>query len=177
MFMQHQELHDRIDQNFWNLVFSLFFIAFLIILFYILYRVRGNLPTSISVVDIFIISLASFRIIRLFVYDKITRFIRDLFLHIDEVYSEEGVTYFTHKEHIRGWRRTISDLLACPWCFSIWAASVVICCYFLSPLSWLPIFILAISGVASMLQIISNTIGWNAEKNKLEAKLLEKDSH
>ncbi len=148
---------------------------FVIILLVILHRVRGALPISISLADAVIISLASFRVVRLFVYDKITRFIRDFFFKIDEYYTEEGVTYFEHREFARGWRRTMSDLLACPWCFSIWAASVVTFFYFLTSYAWLPIFILAISGVASFFQVTSNMVGWSAEKRKLEAHRLAKE--
>jgi hypothetical protein len=173
--MRYQDLHDRQDQNFWNFIFSILFIIFVGALIMILYCVRGALPTSISLADAIIISLASFRVVRLFVYDKITRFIRDFFFKIDESYTEEGVTYFEHREFARGWRRTMSDLLACPWCFSIWAASVVTFFYYLTAYAWLPIFMLAISGAASFFQITSNMVGWNAEKRKLEAKRLEKE--
>jgi hypothetical protein len=41
--------------------------------------------------------------------------------------------------------------------------------YFLTPLAWLPIFILAVSGVASFLQLVANMVGWTAENGKIQA--------
>ena len=171
--MHHQELKDRKDQNLWNFIYSVLFLGFTIGLLTILYRTNGSLPTRINLADTIILILASFRVVRLFVYDKITRFVRDFFFHVDEIYTEEGVTYFEHKEFTRGWRRAMSDLLGCPWCFSVWSAFMVVFFYFLTPLAWLPLFILAISGAASFIQITANMIGWKAEKGKLEAKHLE----
>lgn len=157
------------DQNFWNIVFSCFFIVFCFGLLKIVFSVRGSIPTTISLFDLSLITLATFRLTRLFVYDKITRFLRDAFFHSNEVYTEQGVTYFSKKERTHGPLRTIYELLTCPWCFSIWAAIVVIFFYFLTPLAWLPILVLAVSGLASFLQIIANMVGWAAENGKIKA--------
>jgi energy-converting hydrogenase Eha subunit G len=113
--------------------------------------------------------LATFRLTRLFVYDKITFFIRDALYHVKEEYTEEGVTYFLKKERVEGPMLTAYELLTCPWCFSMWAATFVAFFYFFTPLAWLPICILAISGVASLVQIITNMIGWAAENGKIKA--------
>jgi hypothetical protein len=165
MYMQH-----RIDdQDIWNSVYSVLFLFFCSVLVKILISVRGSLPTSISFFDTVLIVLATFRLTRLFVYDKITRFIRDFFFLAHESYTEEGVTYFAKKERMHGPLRTAYELLTCPWCFSVWAATVVTFFYFLTPSAWLPIFILAISGVATVIQISSNAIGWAAENGKIKA--------
>lgn len=157
------------DQDFWNIVYSIFFLLFCLLLVKILLIVRGSLPTSISVFDLILIILATFRLVRLFVYDKITRFLRDLFFQANEAYTEEGVTYFSKKERMQGPLRTMYELLTCPWCFSVWAAMVVTFFYFLSPYAWLPILVLAVSGVASLVQVFANMIGWSAENSKLKA--------
>jgi hypothetical protein len=162
--MQQQD-----DQNFWNIIYSIFFVAFCFILFRILLAVNGGIPTSIAPFDLSLIILATFRLTRLFVYDKITRFLRDLFFHANESYTEEGVTYFAKKERMHGPLRTVYELLTCPWCFSVWAATVVVFFYFLTPYAWLPILILAISGVASLFQLVANMIGWAAENGKIKA--------
>jgi hypothetical protein len=157
------------DQDLWNILYSVLFLFFCIILIKILISVRGSLPTSIGFFDAGLIVLATFRLTRLFVYDKITRFIRDFFFLAQESYTEEGVTYFAKKERMHGPLRTAYELLTCPWCFSVWAATIIIFFYFLTPLAWLPIFILAVSGVASITQISSNAIGWAAENGKIKA--------
>jgi hypothetical protein len=93
-----------------------------------------------------------------------------MFQHAEEEYTQEGVTYVRKVERTGGPLRTAYELLICPWCFSIWAALFVTYAYFLrTPLFWLPIFILAVSGVATALQILVNMLGWTAENRKLEA--------
>lgn len=157
------------DQNFWNGVYSVFFLVVCALLFYVLVEVRGVPPVSIGIFDTMLIILATFRLTRLFVYDKITRFVRDFFFHAEEEYTEEGVTYFVKKERTTGPFRTAYDLLTCPWCFSVWASVLVLFFYFLTPYAWFPIAVLAISGIASIVQLIANMIGWNAENGKLQA--------
>lgn len=158
------------DQNLWNFIYSLFFAAFFVGLMCVLYRVNGALPTSIAFFDAVLIALATFRLIRLFVYDKITRFIRDLFMEYREVYSEQGVTYVELHQPGCGPLRTMSDLLACPWCFGVWAGLVVTFFYYLTPYAWFPIFVLAISGIATLFQLTANLIGWSAENGKIKAQ-------
>ena len=157
------------DQDFWNIVYSILFIVFCFILVKILIIVRGSLPTSIPFFDLVLIILATFRLTRLFVYDKITRFVRDLFFQSNEIYTEEGVTYFAKKERMHGPLRTVYELLTCPWCFSVWASTVVVFFYFVTPYAWLPILVLAISGIASLFQIFANMLGWAAENGKIKA--------
>jgi len=162
------------DQNLWNFIYSLLFAAFFLGLMWVLYRVNGTLPTAIPPFDAFLIALATFRLTRLFVYDKITRFVRDLFVRYEEVYSEQGITYLEPHQPGGGPLRTMSELLACPWCFGVWAALVVTFFYYLTPLAWFPIFVVAAAGVGTLFQLIANMIGWAAENGKLKAQASQK---
>lgn len=158
------------DQNFWNVMYSLFFLVVATGMIWSLQAVHGSLPTSITLFDLSLLVLATFRLTRLFVYDKITRFLRDIFFHAEEEYTQEGVTYYRKAERTYGPMRTAYELLICPWCFSIWAGLFVTYAYFLNKeLFWLPIFILAVSGIATAIQLLVNMIGWIAENKKLEA--------
>jgi len=66
------------DQYFWNFVFSaIFALLVLLSLFYL--KSNGELPRKISVFDFVLLALAIFRLIRLFVYDSVTNFVRDHF--------------------------------------------------------------------------------------------------
>lgn len=163
------------DQNLWNFIYSIFFAAFFAALMWVLYRVHGELPTSIAFFDALLIALATFRLIRLFVYDKITRFIRDLFVEYREIYSEQGVTYLEAHQPGSGPLRTLSELLACPWCFGVWAGLVVTFFYYLTPFAWFPIFVLAMAGVGTLLQLLANLLGWSAENGKLRAQASLRD--
>jgi len=116
--------------------------------------------------DIAIISLASFRLIRLFVYDAMTKFIREQFY--DAKVTKAGkVTLY---KPLKGPRRTLCDLMGCPWCFGVWASAIVIFCYLLTPLAFFPILLLAISAIATWLQLFTNMIGWKAEQLKRETE-------
>jgi hypothetical protein len=158
------------DQNFWNFAFSIFFIIVATIMIKSVYDTHGALPTSIPLFDCIMLVLATFRLTRLFVYDKITFFIRDMFQHAEEEYTQEGATYVRKVERRSGPLRTAYELLVCPWCFSIWAALFVAYAYFVrTEMFWLPIFIFAVSGAASAVQILVNMLGWTAENKKLEA--------
>ena len=65
-----------------------------------------------------------------------------------------------------GPRRTLADLLSCPWCFGIWAAATVVFFYELTPYAYYPILMLAIAGAGTFLQLAANMVGWKAEQLK-----------
>lgn len=142
----------RKEQNFWNFIFSVFFLAVLVAAAWYMKESRGGYLVSVPPFDTVIIALATFRITRLIVYDKITRWFRDLFAG--------------------GWGPlgVVADLLECPWCIGIWASLIVIFCYFVFTWSWFIIFFLAMAGAGSLLQVLANIVGWKAEILKLDAK-------
>ncbi|GAA3329486.1 hypothetical protein GCM10020331_077740 [Ectobacillus funiculus] len=72
---------------------------------------------------LFLFALASFRLTRLIVYDKITKFIRNPFIEEVDVQDEDGsvVTYVRIKG--RGLRKWIGELLSCYWCTGIWTTA------------------------------------------------------
>lgn len=138
---------EKID--FWNIIFSIFFL-FLMIVGYQIVVDNGGFPTYVGPWDTLILGLAAFRLTRLFVYDSITQWFRDLF---------EGGQPNTFVG-------TVGTLVNCAWCTGLWAALVVATVYFAWPSLWFFIYVLALGGVASTLQILANLIGWNAEWKK-----------
>lgn len=162
------------DQNFWNFVFSAFFAVLLFVSIYSFYQKYGGVPSVISVFDMVLISLAIFRITRLFVYDKITQFLRDFFMQEREVAGEGGLAYIERRPYKGGPLRTVSDLLACPWCTGMWASLFVVYFYYTIPFAWYIILILAIAGVGNILQLFANMIGWRAENLKQDSHAKEK---
>lgn len=115
--------------------------------------VRGGYLTAVPPFDALLMALASFRITRLVVYDKISGWFRDLF-----------------KDAPRGIMRTIHDLLACPWCIGFWSTLVIVVSYFIFSWAWSVILFLAIAGLGSLIQLYANQIGWRAEYLKLKVK-------
>lgn len=151
------------DQYFWNVVLSLFFIGFLFMGTVILEGDAYKPFATLTLADYVIMVLATFRLVRLFLYDKITAFFREQFY---DVAPGRGSGTLVKPEF--GPRRTIVDLMSCPWCFGLWAAGTVSFFYLLSPHAFYPIMLLAIGAAGSLLQIIANAIGWKAEQLKMD---------
>ncbi len=118
-----------------------------------------SLPHTISILDLFLILLATFRLTQYFVYDKSAQFFRDLFV--------DG----PHKiPPPYGIRRSLYDLLSCPWCTGMWVALCVVFIYFLIPSAWIIILIFAMAGAGTFLQLLANLLGWSSEHTEEKVK-------
>lgn len=151
------------DQYFWNFVFALFFLTItgtmaVIVLSPDVYK---PLPTF-TPMDLVLIVLATHRLIRLFVYDVITKFFREQFY--DAETNKRGEVMLYKPPH--GPRRTLADLLSCPWCFGVWAAAVTVFLYAVTPYTYYFVLLLAVASVATTLQLTTNLIGHRAEQLK-----------
>lgn len=153
------------DQYFWNIIFLVFFVGLTFMATVILEGMAWKLYTELTIVDFALISLASFRIVRAVIYDKIFAFFREQFYDAVET---KGKVMLVKPE--AGPRRTLADLLSCPWCFGVWATFMISFFYLLTPYAFFPVLFLALSAVASFLQILSNFIGWKAEQAKLDVE-------
>lgn len=149
------------DQYFWNFVFTMFFLV-LVIMGAIILESESRIPlTELTLTDYVLVTLASWRLTRLFVYDLITKFFREQFW--DVVKAGKG---FKLEKPKLGPRRTMADLLSCVWCFGMWASSTVVFFYLLTPYAIFPVILLAVGAVASFLQIFANLVGHKAEQLK-----------
>ena len=151
------------DQYFWNFVFTVFFLILVTLAAIILETESRVRVSELSFVDFALMTLATWRLTRLFVYDAITKFFREQFWDVVKV----GKGYALEKPKV-GPRRTLADLLSCPWCFGTWAAAMVIFFYLITPYAVYPVLLLAISAVATFLQLLSNLVGHKAETAKLK---------
>ncbi|HEY5383361.1 MAG TPA: DUF1360 domain-containing protein [Candidatus Paceibacterota bacterium] len=161
------------DQNFWSFLLSLFFLLVLIAAMWEIFGEQHNFPRSVPLFDALLMVLAAFRITRLVVYDKITRWFRELFVSNRE-FTKDGVAYVEMRPVGSGFRNTIHDLLGCPWCIGFWSSIIICFCYFVFPWMWFVIFFLAVAGAGSFVQILANLIGWKAENLKLDAQEKER---
>lgn len=137
----------------WNTLLSLFFAALMVVAIWWLFS-TGRIFYQVPFRDLLLIALATFRLIRLFTYDIITKFIRDWFVNAKE-------------DSFLG---TLGTLINCPWCTGLWFAFLVVFSYFATPYAWPVIIILAVAGIASFFMTFSNLIGWMAEGRKLEVR-------
>ena len=146
------------DQYFWNFVFTIFFLILIVMGAIILETESRVRFAELSTMDFVLMTLATWRLTRLMIYDTVTKFVREQFWDVVKV--GKG---FALEKPPTGPRRTVADLLSCPWCFGVWAAALVIFLYLITPYAIYPILLLAVSAVASFLQILSNLVGHKAE--------------
>ena len=161
-----QPIEKTTNQNIWNFVYTVLFVGIVLFLGYLLEQTKG-IPQSINIFDFLIIILATLRLTRLFVYDKIGKWIRDMFWDV----ASDGKTLVKPK---KGPRLTIADLLDCPWCVGVWTALFTVFLYYFYSYSWVVLLVLAVAGASSLLQIIANALGWTAERAKQEAQRNQK---
>ena len=144
------------DQYLWNVIFSLFFVGAVVGAAIIL-RTESRMPLSaLTFTDYILITLASWRVTRLFVYDAITKVVREQFY--DVVQTDRGPVL---QKAASGPRRTLADLFS-------WSAAAVIFLYLLSDWMIYPTILLALSAVATFLQLLSNFVGHKAEQLKIQ---------
>jgi hypothetical protein len=110
---------------------------------------------KITLLNLLLLSLASFRLTRLLISDKITEFMRAPFF--DEIKEENVVgeieVYYLPKK--TGIKRFFGELLSCYWCTGIWASTGIVSMFLLSPaFSAAIILILAVAGLASIVETI-----------------------
>lgn len=142
------------EQYLWNFVYSLIFVGLIISGAYAIFIKFQGLPTMIKPFDFLLIVLATYRAVRLFVYDKVTKFIREPLAKIE-----------------KGPLKTMYELMICPWCFGMWAGFFIIFFYYyFYQFFWFVILALAVSALGTFMQLLSNMIGWKAEVLKMEAE-------
>nr|WP_295973809.1 DUF1360 domain-containing protein [uncultured Bacillus sp.] len=108
---------------------------------------------DISFYELFVISLACFRLTRLMVYDRITMFIRRIFMEEVEEIDEKGekeIYLVPKKGFIKSF---FGELLSCYWCTGIWSAMILYIFYAYLPLYAIPvILVLAVSGIGAVIE-------------------------
>lgn len=110
---------------------------------------------DITWMEIVIISLASFRLTRLIVFDKITEFLRAPFFEEEIEMNNEGEEeiYYVPKKGIP--THFFGELLSCYWCTGVWSTLGICIFYFMWPIYATPILIvLAIAGVAAIIETV-----------------------
>lgn len=94
--------------------------------------------------------LASYRMTRILVFEKIFKYFRDALKKRENLY-------------VIG---TIHSMITCPWCAGVWATLLIIALYFLVPFGILLVYVLALAGLASMLILVSNLLHMYTERRQ-----------
>nr|WP_272495660.1 DUF1360 domain-containing protein [Bacillus pinisoli] len=101
------------------------------------------------------LSLASFRLTHLLVFDNITSFLRRPFHEEIKETEEDGSTSTYIVVKGKGLRRWIGELLSCYWCTGIWCAAFFYIAWWIWPVGTEPlVMIMAIAGLAAIVESI-----------------------
>lgn len=133
----------------WNFWSAFFFFGLVVLVGFLLER-QGTDIREISLKDAIIIILASFRMTRILVFEKIFKYLRDALKRREDLY-------------LIG---TISSMITCPWCAGVWMTLVIIVFYYLVPYGDLLAYVLALAGIASILILYSNMLHMRTEKKQ-----------
>ncbi|MDQ0198208.1 DUF1360 domain-containing protein [Neobacillus ginsengisoli] len=110
---------------------------------------------KISFLNLVILALASFRLTRLIVFDKITEFLRNPFFEEIEEKNEDGTIGIYYLPKGKGIRKFVGQLLSCYWCTGIWTSAGVVLLFYLFPNYCLPfILFLSVAGLAAIFETI-----------------------
>lgn len=108
---------------------------------------------------VILMGLASFRLTRLIVFDKITEFLRSPFLDEIVEIDENGLeqTYLIAKPS--GIRKWLGELLTCYWCTGIWSSIFLVSIYFIFPTAGeIIIVVLSVAAIGSIIETIISKI-------------------
>ena len=97
-----------------------------------------------------VLILASFRLTRILVFERILKHFRDALKRREHLY-------------VIG---TIHSMVTCPWCAGVWMTLLIIVFYYLVPYGELLVYVLALAGLASMLILVSNLLHMYTERRQ-----------
>jgi hypothetical protein len=133
----------------WNFWSAFVFFALVVLVGYLLDR-QGIRIERIGIRDALVIILASFRMTRIIVFEKIFKYLRDVLRRGEDLL-------------VVG---TLSNIITCPWCSGVWVTLIIIVFYYLVPYGMLLCYVLALSGVVSLVILYSNMVQMRAERKQ-----------
>ena len=157
--MENSSQRTSDQQKSWNFLATVFYVFCLVGLGYGLKRF-GVSKEDFQVGDIALMSMATYRLTRILVFDKIFKLFRDF------LKSREKLHVFY----------VIREIITCPWCAGVWVALFVVAIYFMVPFGDIFIILLTIAGIASFLVVSINFIGLSTEEKQHKVKDLREDS-
>jgi hypothetical protein len=110
--------------------------------------------------DIALMAIATYRLTRILVFDKIFKLFRDF------LKSKERLSLFY----------VIREIITCPWCAGVWVALIMTFLYYLVPFGDIFTILLTIAGIASFVTVSVNFIGLSTEEKQHKVKELKEES-
>lgn len=125
----------------WNFWSAFVFFGAMILVGYLL-RQKGVDISELTFKEALFIVLATYRMTRILVFEKIFKYFRDALKKREDLY-------------VIG---TLSSIITCPWCAGVWVTLVIIVFYFLVPYGVVLVYVLALAGLASIVILLSNLL-------------------
>jgi uncharacterized membrane protein len=141
-------LNERKHQA-WNFWSAFVFFGAVLLVGYFLKR-KGIDIRDLTMKESLLVILATYRMTRILVFEKILKHFRDALKKRQNLY-------------VIG---TIHSMVTCPWCAGVWVTLVIIVFYFLVPYGALLVYVLALAGLASMVILISNLLHMYTERRQ-----------
>jgi hypothetical protein len=142
--MRNEKKHQA--WNFWS---AFVFLSAMVLVGYLL-RIKGVDIEELTFKEALLIILASYRMTRILVFEKIFKYFRDVLKNRENLY-------------VIG---TVHSMITCPWCAGVWVTLIIIVLYFLVPYGVLLVYVLALAGLASMLILVSNLLHMYTERRQ-----------
>jgi len=147
--MKNERKHQA--WNFWS---AFVFFGLVVLMGYLLQR-KGIDIQEITFKEAIVIVLASYRMTRILVFEKIFKYFRDVLKRREDLY-------------LLG---TLSSIITCPWCAGVWVTLTIVIFYYLVPFGLLLVYVLALAGVASVVILLSNLLHmWTEGKQRIHQK-------
>jgi len=140
----------------WNFWSAFFFFGMILLVGYLLEQ-KGVDIREMTFKEALVIILASYRMTRILVFEKIFKYLRDVLKKRENLY-------------VIG---TLSSIITCPWCAGVWVTLTIVVFYFLVPYGVVLVYVLALAGLASMVILLSNLLHMYTE-HKQRIHQLEK---
>jgi len=133
----------------WNFWSAFVFFGLVVLVGYLL-DIKGVEIEEITLKEAIVIILASYRMTRILVFEKIFKYFRDMLKRREDLY-------------LIG---TLSSIITCPWCAGVWVTLTIIVFYFLIPFGVLLVYVLALAGIASIVILYSNMLHMRTERKQ-----------
>lgn len=141
-------LNERKHQA-WNFWSAFFFLSMMGLVGYFL-RHKGIAIEEMTFKEALVVILASYRMTRILVFERIFKYFRDVLKRRENLY-------------VIG---TIHAMVTCPWCAGVWITLLIVVLYYLIPFGVLLVYVLALAGLASMLILLSNLLHMYTERRQ-----------
>jgi hypothetical protein len=143
----------------WNFWSAFVFFALVALTGYFIEK-QGIELKKMGIRDALVLILASYRMTRVLVFEKIFKYLRDVLKKRSHFY-------------VIG---TIASIITCPWCAGVWVTLVIVVFYYLIPYGYVLVYVLALAGVASLVTLFSNMTQMRAEmKQRIHQKQREEE--